>query len=33
MASIEERKRANGTTAYKAEVVVRIDGKRKIRCP
>lgn len=29
MASIEERKRADGTTAYKAEVVIRIDGKRK----
>ncbi len=29
MASIEERKRADGTIAYKAEVVVRIDGKRK----
>lgn len=29
MASIEERKRADGTTAYKAEVVIRVDGKRK----
>ena len=27
MASIEERKRADGTTAYKAEVVIRVNGK------
>ena len=28
MASIEKRKRADGTTAYKVEVVARGDGKR-----
>lgn len=29
MASIEKRKRADGTTGYKAEVVVRVDGRRR----
>ncbi|MEH6521183.1 hypothetical protein [Sulfitobacter sp.] len=28
MASIEKRKRADGTTAYKVEDIVRVDGKR-----
>ena len=28
MASIEERKRADGTTAFRASVVVRLDGRR-----
>lgn len=28
MGSISERKRADGTIAYKAEIVVRKDGKR-----
>ncbi|MEL6463398.1 MAG: hypothetical protein AAFQ58_00390 [Pseudomonadota bacterium] len=29
MASIEERKCADGSTAYKAEIVIRVDGKRR----
>jgi len=29
MAHIEERKQSNGKMSYRAEVVVRVDGKRK----